>query len=480
MFDRVFDEKNRPAKLTAYRDTWLFTAGRCPFCKRQVAKACFRLTDYANIPDIPLADIACCKKFLPTVLAVVQDGSVVDAIPVGSLYLQEPDAIKCHADNWCQYVLWEASLELERNRLPFPENAAFACVSEWLKEMVHLVADPARYADFSLFYAQKVARQVEKYGLYKELWSMVPEIYGYVKKHNLPPAVAAALFALYRAIFRQLCGDGQVIVAVNSKGPVKLTVGTVGVRKSNASVRKAVWPYDTYAFNYNFVDPADEEFLCLDAGAFRLNVKAGENPYCACLQKIRAERRYTLTPGGVRAVLPAGYVGTREVLLKEQGDNTVAAKIVASEPGLSFLCWFNWETGVGFSPWQIANEYVPDRDPLLGLVAEVFCDLVTGSEKDVRKRIEEKIKTILLPGEEKIKTSRRVVYIGRNEESKNQIRKKLVVERKAPSPHAVAGHLRKARKASAEAIERARKHGIVVPDGYTFVSPYLKGRQKTN
>ncbi|MGB9825063.1 MAG: hypothetical protein ACPLRU_00165, partial [Desulfofundulus sp.] len=61
------------------------------------------------------------------------------------------------------------------------------------------------------------------------------------------------------------------------------------------------------------------------------------------------------------------------------------------------------------------------------------------------------------------------------------VRRKLPATRKAPAPHAVVGHLRRVRKsASSEAIERARQYGIEVPEGFTFVRPFRKGREKTN
>jgi len=56
--------------------------------------------------------------------------------------------------------------------------------------------------------------------------------------------------------------------------------------------------------------------------------------------------------------------------------------------------------------------------------------------------------------------------------------RKLPVARKAPAPHAVAGHLRRVKKASSEAVERVRQYGIEVPDGYTFVRPFRKGKRE--
>ena len=56
--------------------------------------------------------------------------------------------------------------------------------------------------------------------------------------------------------------------------------------------------------------------------------------------------------------------------------------------------------------------------------------------------------------------------------------RKLPVTRKAPALHAVAGHLRRVKKASFEAVERARQYGIQMPDSYTFVRPFRKGKKE--
>jgi len=68
-----------------------------------------------------------------------------------------------------------------------------------------------------------------------------------------------------------------------------------------------------------------------------------------------------------------------------------------------------------------------------------------------------------------------MVYMGRGQD-RLRVRVKLPVERKAPGPHAVPGHLRRVKNAaSAEAVERAGEYGIAVPEGYAFVRPFRKG-----
>jgi Restriction endonuclease len=46
---------------------------------------------------------------------------------------------------------------------------------------------------------------------------------------------------------------------------------------------------------------------------------------------------------------------------------------------------------------------------------------------------------------------------------------------KARAPHFVVGHLRKALQASEDQIILARRHGIVIPEGFTFVRPHRRG-----
>jgi len=87
----------------------------------------------------------------------------------------------------------------------------------------------------------------------------------------------------------------------------------------------------------------------------------------------------------VRVICPGQEGGIKEILLKEHG-NLVTVKDEISDPELSYLWWFDWDNGIGFSPWQVINEYAPARDPLLGTVAKVFADLVTEQEKEIKKR----------------------------------------------------------------------------------------------
>jgi len=46
---------------------------------------------------------------------------------------------------------------------------------------------------------------------------------------------------------------------------------------------------------------------------------------------------------------------------------------------------------------------------------------------------------------------------------------------KARAPHFIVGHLRKALQASEQQIILARRHGVIVPEGFTFVRPHRRG-----
>ncbi|HUX17769.1 MAG TPA: hypothetical protein VMV63_01095, partial [Acidithiobacillus sp.] len=175
----------------------------------------------------------------------------------------------------------------------------------------------------------------------------------------------------------------------------------------------AIWPWNTYAFTFSLVDSLDDEFWETKMGIFAINDEPDESSFSRHLNKVHSERRYTLTPGGVRVVLPGQEEGISEILLKEQG-SLVMAKIVVKDINISHLCWFDWNTGIGFSPWQVVNEYTPAKDPLLGTVAGVFTDLVTGQEKEIKKRMVSGGSAILLPGDGQVKM--RTVYIGRGED----------------------------------------------------------------
>jgi len=472
ILDKVYDADNRLTSLSRYHGEWIFLLGRCPQCKKRVAKESAKMQHPKTSPEFLVKEITCCRKFFPTKMALVEDGQILDTDELGSTYQDDPGDLTNNMDAWSLYILWDAGRKLDKSKMPTPPDAGSLQASEWLARMIFLVSSPGLFSDFALSSAEKIARQVEKKKLYQEFWGLVPVIYRYAAR--LAPQQTSAMFAVYRSTFRYLSGNAALIAALDKDGPVLMEV----FDPSHGMIRlqdNAIWPWDTYAFTFPLVDSLDNEFWETKTGIFVINDEPDESSFSRQLDRVRSGRRYTLTPGGVRVVLPGPEEGISEILLKEQG-SLVTAKIVVKDINLSHLCWFDWSTGIGFSPWQVVNEYSPAKDPLLGTVAGVFAELVTGHEREIKKRTFSGESAILLPGDGQVKM--RTVYMGRGQD-RTRVRVKIAVERKAPGPHAVAGHLRRVRNAaSAEAAERAREYGIAVPEGYTFVRPFRKGSQE--
>jgi Restriction endonuclease len=69
----------------------------------------------------------------------------------------------------------------------------------------------------------------------------------------------------------------------------------------------------------------------------------------------------------------------------------------------------------------------------------------------------------------------RIVYLPRIRYISNYKDQPDGLNLKARAPHFVEGHLRKALQASQDQILLARKHGIIVPEGFTFVRPHRRG-----
>lgn len=69
----------------------------------------------------------------------------------------------------------------------------------------------------------------------------------------------------------------------------------------------------------------------------------------------------------------------------------------------------------------------------------------------------------------------RIVYLPRIRYINNFKDESDGLNLKARAPHFVVGHLRKALQASEDQIILARKFGIIVPEGFTFVRPHRRG-----
>lgn len=378
---------------------------------------------------------------------------------------------------WNQVILWSTwkNLPPEKQKPPVPPEAPDP-VSLWLKEMASAISDRKKFIQRGVLFSEKEAEKINKRQLYADLWKFPFILYQWAE--NLPNHQANALFALYRTLFRAVCGNESILVGVDENRPLfapfEVPEGVGEEYEEFPEVAENIWPFDMYAFSFGF--PGDvKSFLDVFVLDMVAGGESGESLE-GTLEKIRSERRYTLTPGGVRALFPKGEI-VRELTMEENDSLVFAVAVVEGE--ISFPVWLDWREGIGFSPWQVQNGFTPKKDPFVNLLARTFCELVTAKTAEIKKQMYsgESGKSVLLPGEGDVQI-RRTVYVGRSGGGGTKtVRRNLPVARKAPVPHAVAGHLRRVKKASSEAVERARQYGIEVPDGYAFVRPFRKGKR---
>ncbi|AEG14486.1 hypothetical protein Desku_0887 [Desulfofundulus kuznetsovii DSM 6115] len=477
MFDLVFTDISKRKKLSDFRGVWLFLAGKCPRCGRHVACAVAEVEDPDKFPDVYLPHLECCRRFPPVEVAIVADGQVRVLDPLGKIMNLDLGVCATSPRMWNQVVLWNACDKIlpGKQKLPaFPELSGPAGM--WLKEISAIIINKEKFVQKGLLFSEKEAEKINKQRLYDELWKLPFAIYRW--SENLPDFQTDAAFALYRALYRAVSGDGRLLVGMDGEKPLfaEFSVPEGAVKSDGRTgVLDHVWPFDMFAFSFGFLKEPEvmKNFLAV----FVLGTVTDSELLDATLEKIRTGRCYTLTPGGVRAVLPKDEItGVRELVMEER-DSTVFAVAKVSEQ-IFFPVWFDWREGFGFSPWQVQNGFAPGKDPFIHLLAKTFCELVTARSKEIRNRVYsgECGKAVLLPGEGEVRI-KRTVYIGRSGGGGTGIvRRKLPTARKAPAPHAVAGHLRRVRKsASPEAVERAKNYGIEVPEGFTFVRPFNKG-----
>jgi len=475
MFDLVLSETGQKRKISDFRGNWFFLAGKCPRCGKRVAKATAEVEDIENVPDVRLPSLNCCRLFPPVEMALVSDGQIVTVDPIGMVVDRNVKECASSFFSWNQVILWSAwkNFPPEKQKPPAPPEVPDP-VGLWLKEMASAISDRKKFIQRGILFSEKEAEKINKRQLYADLWKLPFALYRWAE--SLPDHQANALFALYRTMFRAVCGNESILVGVDENRPLfapfKVPEDVGEEYEESPGVAEHIWPFDMYAFSFGF--PGDVKGF---SDVFVLDVVTSGESLEETLEKIRSGRRYTLTPGGVRALLPKGEIV--QELTMEENDSLVFA-VAVTEGEISFPVWLDWREGFGFSPWQMINGFRPREDPLLGLLARTFCDLVTAKPAEIKKRVlsEERAKVVLLPSEGEAKL-RKTVYVGRGRSGTSAVRQGIPTERKAPAPHAVAGHLRRVKKhASPEAVERARYYGIQVPDGYTFIRPFRKGMRE--
>lgn len=279
------------------------------------------------------------------------------------------------------------------------------------------------------------------------------------------------LLALYRCAYRAAAGGGCVVVLEGGR-PLSVVFSGAAGRAEVADPLRYAWPWDVAAFTFGFWSPADARGKEDAVAAVFSADYDGEGPL-ARWEEVRARRRCTLTPAGVRAVLREGPV--KSVFLREVAPTVVFFEL--EPPGLpagAVRGWFDWEEGVAFSPWMLTNGFHFARDPVVGLASLLYSDLVTAEPRRVAARTGRKVR---LAGESKGKAGPRVVYIG-DPKKRGAGSVRIPLERRPPREHAVAGHLRRIKGSPGEeALKLARAFHIRVPEGFTFVRPHTRGRK---
>ncbi|MGB9825064.1 MAG: hypothetical protein ACPLRU_00170, partial [Desulfofundulus sp.] len=323
MFDLVFTNTGKRKRLSDFRGTWLFLAGRCPRCGKHVACAVAEVEDPNKFPDVRLPHVECCRRFPPVEAAVVVDGRVVTMDPLGKIMNLDLEACTFSTHMWNQVILWSVCDRMPPGKQkPPPVPELSGPVGLWLKEISTIIGNKEKFIQKGLLFSEKEAERINKQQLYGELWKLPFAIYRW--SENLPDFQVSAAFALYRALYRAVSGDGRLLVGMNGEQPLFVDFSVQeGAVKSDGhlQVLDHIWPFDVFAFSFGFSHDPEmmENFLAV----FVLGTVTVSEPLDGTLEKIRTGRRYTLTPGGVRAVLPKGEVtGVRELVMEEK-DSTL-------------------------------------------------------------------------------------------------------------------------------------------------------------
>lgn len=352
MFDVVFTDTGKRKKLSDFRGAWLFLAGRCPRCGRHVAHAIAEVENPDKFPDVYLPYLECCRRFLPVEVAIVADGRVKVLDPLGKVMNLDLEVCATSPRMWNQVILWNACDKMPPGKQKPPVHPELSGpVGLWLKEISAIIDNKEKFVQKGLLFSEKEAERINKQQLYGELWKLPFAIYRW--SENLPDFQVSAAFALYRALYRAVSGDGRLLVGMDEGKPLfaEFSVPEGAVKSDGRTgVLNHVWPFDVFAFSFGFLN--DPEVMKNFLAVFVLVTVTVSEPLDGTLEKIRTGRRYTLTPGGVRAILPKDEItGVRELVIEER-DSTVFAVAKVSEQ-ISFPVWFDWREGFGFSSWQV-------------------------------------------------------------------------------------------------------------------------------
>lgn len=189
-------------------------------------------------------------------------------------------------------------------------------------------------------------------------------------------------------------------------------------------------------------------------------------------------RRFVIPNEGV-LIDCTGYGDIKAISLKEKFGGWCYAKVSFSDNTDDILL-FSIKDVYHCISSSYGNLYGAENDLVLKIVSKAYRDLISARRIVYRnptknKKRETQSDPSSIVSKQKITTSfvyiPRTYYVGQSVSNVRQ-----PINKSSRNPHGVVGHLRKA-KPTEEAIREARKYGIELPDGYTFVKPHHRGEK---
>lgn len=462
-------------------------AGRCPVCGRWNMRVLGDVTQgmegLERFPDYKEAGIRCCVPCPPTHAVLMARGRVARVDELSKVVIAGVSpmgtALLLHENlSWVIIATQEFSHKdgmkdktvLQRTGVPLLDAIIEAAESP-------MEIYVARVLYFVMYRMDEVSS--------KELVKIPEMLYQYALEERLEQTRVDAMFLMYRSIYRLMTPAATMAIMdkdglTEQRGMVVMGLGQPG---DNPLTR--VWPWDLVAYTGAFFTLEESREIVATSVTSELEVVASGNVQDAFYEHLAAlgkEKAYSLGPAGVVAVVEGKDV-IKSIFLSERGDYLVGYFEVDEPDSIRIPYWVHWKKGYGYSPWQVSHSFEPASDPLLEAALGVFRDLVTSSPESIKSRVvsAKRAGVILKPGEGRAQAEPRVIFVrpGRDAEGRTPpLRRRLPTERKAPAVHGVAGHLRRARRPSEDAVARAKEYGVAVPEGYTWVRPHLAGKVK--
>jgi hypothetical protein len=435
------------------------------------------------------------------VLKLVNGEVSVSGLPETSAALAERPRVKDWLQRFTVSVLVPAAENPESGVWRFPNKAAAMHLAERfgkkLEEHVRrLDAWEDLKALFKLFTLLIIP--FDDVQLAEALSLSVPMIYGaFARKDGRMLAGVAAGKPVYRrvVVLDEVTPEnaGHFEEAFNRIAELKVNTGTPEVsaffynwlfRHFTSCLLAMAWPL----FDEHTLDVFPERFR----GASLAVVPRSASDTAETMRDALARRRYVLPPTGVTVIPPENAAGVERLVVWERGSWVVGRLWHANDTASLVLACPSIPVSISiWSMLAIKDKPVAD-DPLAALVADAYRDLVTVSEAKLARRSRRTEGEAREARRSERKGTQSYWYVPRilkeegeesSEELKETARKEGRLRSLIPrrvAPHAVSGHLRRltgTRKAASEAAkEAARRLGLQVPEGYTFVRPYVTGQ----